>query len=400
MIILEPSAIVNILTLRYNPLQKPPIPKLDASEISNTRYVSKEEVRDVLKNIINYRLASKKRIALALSSGIDSTLSLAMIRDAFPDMKIDCLCAVFDEESECKCAYEIASRFDANFHIIDFEAINILDEMPLQLSIVEEPRWNLYFYYVVKEASRYSDTLITGDGGDELFGGYTFRYSKFLRLINTKDSWRDKAMIYLQCHERDHVPDQSDLFGPKIEFRWDDILELFRAYFDNDLDPLQQVFLADFNGKLLFDWIPTNNKLFKYFNIQGISPFLDPNLIKTATKIDPIQKFDRENGKGKIILRELLSDYNIILNDNKIGFSLNTREVWLRNREIFEYYLCDARIVRDEWINGKWIDRTLKMLREDKDADIRYINKMLGLLAFEVWYRLFISNEMNASTRL
>jgi len=34
------------------------------------------------------------------------------------------------------------------------------------------------------------------------------------------------------------------------------------------------------------------------------------------------------------------------------------------------------------------------------EPDVRYVNKFLGLLAFEIWYRLFISKEMNSETTL
>ena len=62
-------------------------------------------------------------------------------------------------------------------------------------------------------------------------------------------SWKEKTELYLSCHERDWVPNQSELFGPKINFSWEKIYPIFKNYFDNDLSPLDQVFLSDFNGK-------------------------------------------------------------------------------------------------------------------------------------------------------
>ncbi|MEM2855829.1 MAG: asparagine synthase C-terminal domain-containing protein [Candidatus Nitrosocaldaceae archaeon] len=388
---LNEQSIVNLLTLRYNPLQKPLISKITADDLNSIMDVDKNILKELLIYVINREIKGKKRVALTLSSGVDSTLLLSLIRDTNPSIKIDCICAIFDENHECKCATELASRFNAEIHIIDFRDINILDDMPLHLSIVKEPRWNLYFYYIVKEASKYSDMLITGDGGDELFGGYTFRYSKFLKYNAT--SWRDKALAYLSCHERDHVPDQHKLFGDRIRFNWDNILALFKPYFDNNLESLQQVFLADFNGKLLFDWIPTNTKLFQHFSLHGVTPFLDRDVIRMAMSIDPRLKFDQRSGIGKIILREILSEYNIHLNNSKIGFTLDTRTICKNHKETLFYYLDDARIVKDGWINKEWLDKALKML-ETEDIDVRYVNKILALLAFEIWYRLFITKEI------
>ena len=56
----------------------------------------------------------------------------------------------------------------------------------------------------------------------------------------------------------------------------------------------------------------------------------------------------------------------------------------------------DSQAAKDGWINKDWINR---YIRQD-DLDVRYVNKFLGLLAFEVWYRLFITKEISANTTL
>jgi len=48
-------------------------------------------------------------------------------------------------------------------------------------------------------------------------------------------------------------------------------------------------------------------------------------------------------------------------------------------------YLSDAKIIQDGWVNKNWIQSNLN----DQNIDIRHINKLLGLLAFEIWYRQF-----------
>ena len=45
-----------------------------------------------------------------------------------------------------------------------------------------------------------------------------------------------------------------------------------------------------------------------------------------------------------------------------------------------------------------WIKKHLKKL--DEKPDVRYVNKFLGLLAFEIWYRIFVTKEMNSETKL
>ena len=51
---------------------------------------------------------------------------------------------------------------------------------------------------------------------------------------------------------------------------------------------------------------------------------------------------------------------------------------------------------KDGWINKEWISSNIKK----SDLDVRYVNKFLGLLSLEIWYRLFITKEMNSKTTL
>ena len=84
---------------------------------------------------------------------------------------------------------------------------------------------------------------------------------------------------------------------------------------------------------------------------------------------------------------------------------LDTRLAQQRARHVaegaFGHYLCskyllDSHIVNDGWINKLWIEKYI-----DKDElDVKYVNKFLGLLAFEIWYRLFITKDMNENTVL
>ena len=59
-------------------------------------------------------------------------------------------------------------------------------------------------------------------------------------------------------------------------------------------------------------------------------------------------------------------------------------------------YLIDSEVTKDGWINKDWIN---KYIHKD-DLDVKYVNKFLGLLAFEIWYRLFVTKNMSANTTL
>ncbi len=397
----EQSAIRNILTLRYDPLQKPLIPRLSSNDfVEEESEDAEERTGNLLERSILRSLAhNRDRIVVALSSGIDSTLMLAIIRRIFPERKIESICVSFDDMyDETEAAANIADTFNSNFHAVHID--NALDDLPEQISIVKEPRWNLYWYYVVKNAKSLSNILITGDGGDELFGGYTFRYKKFLDLVSATDTWKERAWKYLQCHERDWVPDQEVLFGSKIQFNWNNIIDLLKPYFDNGLAPIAQVFLADFNGKLLFDWIPVNAKFYEHFGVTAAAPMLDPECVSFATHLPYNLKYDERTNSGKIILQNLLKHrFSVSVSNDKKGFSVDTVQMWLLGaKEISKQYLTEARTVKDGWISKEWIDASFNLL--SNRLDVRYVNKVLSLLAFEIWYRIFVTNEMDARSKL
>ena len=397
----NPSEICNILTLRYNPKIKPllPIKTWDRFQPDST-VLSIGDIENSILDSLKQKIESNKikKISIALSGGIDSTLILAMLRKLFPDIEIEAITIKFAESvDESPVAAKIAQNFEANHHIVYLE--NYLEELPKAISIIKMPFWDLHWYHVVKKSQSLSKYLASGDGGDELFGGYTFRYKKFLSLTTQNSTPLDKVKAYLQCHERDRVPDQEDLFDAKAEFTWDAIYKILLPYFDNSLPSLDQVFLADYNGKLLYNFSPVNTRILNHFLVEGISPLLSDLIIGTATRIPNVKKYDQNKNLGKLPLRELLKRYNAIsfVTDQKLGFNVDTKNLWeLYGKSICTEYLLDSSIVSDGWINKKWITSHINR----SDLDVRYINKFLGLLAFEIWYRLFVTRDMNANTRL
>ena len=397
----NPSEICNILTLRYNPKIKPllPIKTWEDFQPDNT-ILSVERIENSILDSLKHKIESNKikKISIALSGGIDSTLILAILRKTFPDIEIEAITIKFAESvDESPLAAKIAENFEATHNIVYLE--NYLEELPKAISIIKMPFWDLHWYHVVKKSQSLSKHLVSGDGGDELFGGYTFRYEKFLSLTTQNSTSLDKVKAYLQCHERDRVPDQEELFDVKAEFTWDAIYDTLLPHFDNPLPSLEQVFLADYNGKLLYNFNPVNTRILNHFQVEGISPLLSDDIISFATNIPNIQKYNHVKNLGKLQLRKLLEKYDAIsfVPDQKLGFNVNTKNLWNSyGKSLCTEHLLDSSIVNDGWINKKWITDYINR----DDLDVRYINKFLGLLAFEIWYRLFITKDMNANTSL
>jgi asparagine synthase (glutamine-hydrolysing) len=391
--------------LRYDPTIEvgSSVPKLVSDQVKvkrNGTIPSSKDIEKELRNIISTAISkyNPKTISLALSTGVDSNLMLALLRDEYPSLNIKCISVSFDEASEATYAKKIAESKDTDFYNVTVD--NPLKDLPFLISIVKEPRWNLYQYYFIEKSKKYSDILFTGDGGDELFGGYTFRYTKFLKLFDEDDDWKQRTIHYLECHERDWVPDQEKIFGENIKFDWSSIYSLLRTYFDNDLDPLDQVFLADYNGKLIYDFVPTNYKLFNYLGVTGISPILDNKIIDMSLRIPPLVKFNKESNMGKIPLREILSGLDSKnVSDTKIGFGMDLKKLWTSSaKEIVISTLSNASVFRDKIISSDFYDRSIRRIEET--GDLRYISKMLQLLSLEIWYKMFITFELSPKSSL
>tara|TARA_B110000014_G_scaffold210516_1_gene162385 strand:- start:212 stop:871 length:660 start_codon:yes stop_codon:yes gene_type:complete len=209
----------------------------------------------------------------------------------------------------------------------------------------------------------------------------------------------EKVIAYLECHERDRVPDQEKIFDQKSKFSWESIHKFLLPYFDNSLSRLEQVFLADYNGKLLYNFNPINTSVIKNFDMQLLTPILNDQLISNAPHIEKSEKYDQPNNIGKLPLRAILrqNGHDSLVGKQKLGFNVNTINLWKSHgHSLCKNFLIDSRVVNDGWINNDWIQKHI----DNPELDVRYVNKFLGILAFEIWYRLFVTKEMNSNTTL
>ena len=394
------ESIKQILTLRYSTNLETSSQKLLPEDFETKQIINPENIieQSIRKSISTELDSNSKKIGISLSSGIDSTLVLALLRKEFPSTDIESVSVKFSESiDETDISKKISEKFDTNHHILEID--NFLEELPKAISIVKQPFWDLHWYYLVKKMKNLTNVFLSGDGGDELFGGYTFRYKKFLELTNENSSTKEKIISYLNCHERDWIPDQELIFGNECKFNWEEIYQLLEPYFNNSLSNLTQVFLADYNGKLLHNMQPLYSSIHAHFDIQNITPIQNNQSIKLSCQIPNSMKYDYKTNSGKIILRHLVEKFDIqnLISSKKQGFSVNTSNLWNSyGKKIFLHFFDKSRLVEDKIINSAWIEKHISK----NNLDIRYVNKFLGILALEIWYRLLITKEMNGNEKL
>ena len=162
---------------------------------------------------------------------------------------------------------------------------------------------------------------------------------------------------------------------------------------------MNQVLLADYNGKLLHNMQPLYSLIHKHFEVTNITPLQNNVTIRLSCELTASKKYLFSTNTGKIPLVDLIEKYGLtnLISQKKQGFSVNTVNMWNSyGRQIAEYYLDDARIVKNNYINKDWIAKYLKK----QEIDVRVVNKLLGLLALEIWYRLFITKEISSEDTL
>jgi len=148
----------NVLTLRYDPSIeiKSSIPQIKTNQIKNrsNTFPSPVDIERELRTVIRQNISrlNPERISLALSSGVDSNLMLSLIRDEYPKLDIKCISVSFDETSEANYAKETAVSRDTDFYDVTID--NPLNDLPLLISIIKEPRWNLYQYYFIEKSKQ------------------------------------------------------------------------------------------------------------------------------------------------------------------------------------------------------------------------------------------------------
>ncbi|MGI0009859.1 MAG: asparagine synthase-related protein, partial [Nitrosopumilaceae archaeon] len=355
----------------YDIYKKPILPEPTFKDFENT--ISDVEgvlIEKALRMVIRERLAKFDRICMALSSGIDSVLLLALMRDEFPNKPI----RVFTQKGiidETPDASNHAKRFNADFHSI--ERNEIVSDIPFMVKLVDEPRWNVYPYIIGHQAKKFGDVLVNGDGADEIFGGYIFRYKLFSSLSGFF------PLRYINCHQNDWVQDQNEIFAFDYDFNKE--IQYFNRFVHNDMDIYDSFLFADYCGKLLRDYVPMGNWISKFYSIPIISPYMDNRISSIGFHIPFSEKV--YNNIGKLQLRNIMKRFGITFPQKKIGHSLDIiNEFKMNKHHVMSILLNDDGLMYQYGIiSKKWMEKNAEKL------EYGYVNKFLQLVALEYWLK-------------
>lgn len=137
------------------------------------------ELESALREHVHERLESEVPLAVFLSGGIDSGLIVSYAQELLPEKPTTITVGFRDpEHDELAAAARVAERFGTRHHALTLEPAvdQVLDRV---VDAFDEPFADasaIPTYFVCQAAKRTATVCLSGDGGDEVFGGYDFRY--------------------------------------------------------------------------------------------------------------------------------------------------------------------------------------------------------------------------------
>lgn len=314
-----------------------------------------EELRALLAETVRLHLVSDVPLGVLLSGGVDSSAVAAF---AGPVMTFS---IGFDvaEHSETAFARAVAGRFGTR-HVESTVALaegkRLLDWM---VEWYDEPYYDtsaIPTYLVCREARRHVTVALSGDGGDEVFGGYT-HYTRFRRLM----AWDvlPKALRRLvpgRSGERlrlDPLERYAFLMGGMVEhekarvpglakFKDYDALWSFRRFWREDLDVPTRLQYLDAKTYLPDDILTKVDRASMAVSLEVRPPLLDHRLMEFVATLPTHVRL--KGGRLKYLLKKALEGLlpEEILTRKKKGFSVPLR-TWLAGGLLDEPGLAGLR---------------------------------------------------------
>lgn len=260
-----------------------------------------EAVLDSVRTAVERRRVADVPIGVLLSGGLDSSLNVALLADSgHPDLKT--FSVGFDsvgtvEGNEFRYSDLVAQHFGTDHHRIHIDSIRFLDAMPGVVESMSEPMMShdaIGFYLLSQEVSRHVKVVQSGQGADEVFGGYHW-YPKMLRA---NDPVSEYANVYF---DRDHA-EMAEVLSPR--FIGEDHSRAFvENFFANAgaTRPVDKALELDTQIMLVDDPVKRVDNMTMAFGLEARVPFLDHELVELAARIPAELKV--RNG-GKHILKE------------------------------------------------------------------------------------------------
>ncbi|MGI8664664.1 MAG: asparagine synthase (glutamine-hydrolyzing) [Jatrophihabitans sp.] len=378
------------------------------------------EIADALRDSVAKHLRSDFTVGAFLSGGIDSTAIAALAREHNP--KLLTFTTGFERAgfSEIDVAAESAAAIGVRHITKVVSPQEMMDILPLIVWYLDDPVADpalVPLYFIAREARKHVKVVLSGEGADELFGGYTiYREPISLRRLTAAPDpvKRLLGMLGRQLPEgmrgkdllrRASIGIEERYYGNARIFRPEEMQSLLRTYSPaisytditaehyaatRHLDDSTRMQYIDLFTWLRGDILVKADKMTMANSLELRVPFLDTEVFAVASSIPVSQKLTAET--TKYALRRALADIvpAHVLNRAKLGFPVPTRP-WLR-AEMYEW----AREIISSAGTEHLIDTqaALALLEAHRAGPRDYSRKIWTLLVFMIWHGIFVEGRI------
>jgi asparagine synthase (glutamine-hydrolysing) len=349
----------------------------------------REELRALFLDAVALRLRADVPVGLYLSGGVDSSAVAWGITEAHHG-PTDAFAIGFSnpEFDETSAAREVASALGLPLHVLRADEA-LLSELPTVIRHTEQPHGDASFMPLLalaREASRSLKVVLTGEGADEIFGGYAWHAAE---PYNTRDPWdtvraRFEANAVFRHDEKIALERGALLAAERDRDSSLAVRELLgRAA---ECDPIAQTLFVDTTLLLPGNNLVKADRMGMACGLELRCPFLDYRLVEFAFTIPGPERL--HDGEGKRPLREIVAPHlPAAAARAKRIFGVPVRD-WFRSSEHpLLRLLADERPPQlDEWIDQRGVAR---LLDEHRGGRADHTRKLRALLALAVWTREF-----------
>jgi asparagine synthase (glutamine-hydrolysing) len=388
----------------------------------------RRELREILRDAVSAHLVSDVPVGAFLSGGIDSSSVVALMSEVSSE-PVETFSIGFDhqEHDERELARLVAGRFKTNHHEFVLEPDSV-DVLPRLVAHFQEPFADssaLPTYYVSKLARDSVKVALSGDGGDELFVGYTAflgvelaRHAQSLptavrgwmsRLPDRRPSalgpgWNDRLNRW-QKRLADTALAPEAAYRSKITMAGLPVLEpLFSGDFRHRLEsqnpfravdvalaaaaegaPLERVLYAGLKVSLPGDMLVKVDRMSMANSLEVRVPLLDHVVAEFVSQLPVAVRFPR--WRLKALLKETMADVlpNEILRHQKHGFTVPLA-AWFRGD--LAQYATEVLLSPESRNRGFFDMRSLeRFLREHRGGGRNLGSAIWSILMFELWCR-------------
>lgn len=344
------------------------------------------DIRELFKQSIKRQMVADVPVGTFLSGGVDSSIVSYECRQINPS--VESFTIGFQEKSfdESCYAQEVAQRCNIynRKKTVSIESINNVKGILKRLYDEPFADTSAYPTYILSEFARQNvKVVLTGDGGDELFGGYE-RYKLFYERRKGKIINSSKPEVILnKIMKPDTFPYRFlmdicesglstyagliGIFDEKTYSSWKSLLRIdkdydikwfLRKYYHEELPPMTRMRYLDFKTYLPGDILTKVDRTSMSVSLEARVPFLDKDLVEYVFSLAEDECFyDREL---KVLLKRAYEDVlpKDILYRKKRGFSVPNRYISQCSETKF------ATILKQEWkelVSEIKLDKRIKM---------------------------------------